>query len=180
MSKERPSHQNIPPLDWVVQHAGQIAAPGHVLDVACGSGRHTRYLLSLGYRVTALDRDTGAVSDLAGRPNLRIMENDLEDGSPWPVAGELFQGIVVSNYLYRPLYDALVNALATGGILIYQTFSDGNAAYGKPRNPNFLLRENELLDVFGPRLTVLDFDQGYTDHPSPAVIQKICCRKQEG
>ena len=180
MSKERPSHQNMPPLDWVVQHAGQIAAPGHVLDVACGRGRHTRYLLSLGYRVTALDRDTGALSDLAGRPNLRIMENDLEDGSPWPVAGEVFEGIVVSNYLYRPLYDALVNALATGGLLIYQTFSDGNAAYGKPRNPNFLLRENELLDVFGPRLTVLDFDQGYTDHPSPAVIQKICCRKQEG
>ena len=179
MSKKSPSHQTMPPLDWIVQHAGQIAAPGNVLDVACGRGRHTRYLLSLGYRVTALDRDTGAVSDLAGRPNLRIMENDLEDGSPWPVAGEVFQGIVVSNYLYRPLYDALVDALATGGILIYQTFSDGNAAYGKPRNPNFLLRENELLDVFGPRLTVLDFNQGHTDHPSPAVIQQICCRKQE-
>ena len=180
MSKENPSHQNMRPLDWVVQHAGQIAAPGHVLDVACGRGRHTRYLLSLGYRVTALDRDTGALSDLAGCPNLRIMENDLEDGSPWPVAGEVFEGIVVSNYLYRPLYDALVNALATGGLLIYQTFSDGNAAYGRPRNPNFLLRENELLDVFSQRLTVLDFDQGYTDYPSPAVIQKICCRKQEG
>ena len=179
MSKESPSNQNMPPLDWVVQHAGQIAAPGHVLDVACGRGRHTRYLLSLGYRVTALDRDTGALSDLAGCPKLRIMKHDLEDGSPWPVAGEVFEGIVVSNYLYRPLYDSLVNALANGGLLIYQTFSDGNAAYGRPRNPNFLLRENELLDVFGPHLTVLDFVQGYTDHPSPAVIQKICCRKQE-
>ena len=180
MSKKTPSQQNISPLDWVVQHAGRIAAPGHVLDVACGRGRHTRYLLSLGYRVTALDRDTGALSDLTGRPKLRILENDLEDGSPWPVAGEVFEGIVVINYLFRPLYDPLVDALATGGILIYQTFSDGNATYGKPRNPNFLLRKNELLDVFSSRLTVLDFYQGYTDHPSPAVVQKICCRKQEG
>ena len=179
MSKERPSHQNMPPLDWVVQHARQIATHGQVLDLACGGGRHTRYLLGLGYRVTALDRDTGALSDLANHPDLRILESDLEDGSAWPLASEVFEGIVVSNYLYRPLYGSLVNALATGGLLIYQTFSDGNAAYGKPRNPNFLLRENELLDVFGPRLTVLDFDQGYTDHPSPAVIQKICCRKQE-
>lgn len=180
MSNDALSHQHMPPLDWVVRHAGHIAAPGHVLDVACGGGRHTRYLLGLGYRVTALDRDAGALSDLAGHPNLRVLEYDLEDGSAWPLAGEVFEGIVVSNYLYRPLFDPLTNALATGGLLIYQTFSDGNAAYGKPSNPAFLLRENELLDVFGPRLAVLDFHQGYTDRPTPAVIQRICCRKQDG
>ncbi len=180
MSNNAPSHQHLPPLDWVVRHAGQIAALGHVLDVACGGGRHTRYLLGLGYRVTALDCDTGALSDLAGHPNLRVLEHDLEDGSAWPLAGEVFEGIVVSNYLYRPMFDPVANALATGGLLIYQTFSHGNAAYGKPRNPAFLLRENELLDVFGPRLAVLDFHQGYMDRPTPAVIQRICCRKQDG
>ena len=180
MSNDAPSNQHLPPLDWVVQHGEHIASPGHVLDVACGRGRHTTYFLGLGYRVTALDRDNRALSDLAGHPDLRILEHDLEDGSAWPLAGELFEGVVVSNYLYRPLFESLAMALVTGGILIYQTFSDGNAAYGKPRNPDFLLRENELLDVFGQHLAVLDFHQGYIDHPTPAVIQRICCRKQDG
>ena len=180
MSHGSSSHQNLPPLDWVVQHVGHIAAHGHVLDVACGRGRHTRHLLGLGYRVTALDLDTSALSDLTGHPDLRLLEHDLEDGSSWPLAGELFEGIVVSNYLFRPLFVSLVNALATGGLLIYQTFSIGHAAFGKPRNPQFLLRENELLDVFGARLDVLDFHEGYTDYPTPAIVQRICCRKQGG
>ena len=171
------AHKNLPPLDWVIQHAGQIVAHGHVLDIACGFGRHTRYLLGRGYRVTALDRDIGALSDLPCHPDLTVLQHDLEDGSAWPLDGKVFQGILVSNYLYRPLFELLTHSLATGGILIYQTFSEGNAAYGSPRNPNFLLRENELLEVFGPHLNVLDFQQGYIELPKPAVIQRICCRK---
>ena len=177
MSKNVTSHPHLPPLDWVVQHVVQIPDSGHVLDVACGGGRHTRYLLGLGYRVTAIDRDTCALSDLVGHPNLHIMEHNLEDGSTWPLVGATFDGIVVSNYLYRPLFEPLSTALSTGGVLIYQTFSDGNAAFGKPSNPDFLLKENELLDVFGLRLETIAFHQGYIGHPRPSIVQRICCRK---
>jgi len=180
MSTEASPHSTKKPLDWVVRHAERIRDDGRVLDVACGSGRHTRYLLDLGCHVTALDRDISRLMDVEEDPNLTLLERDLEDGSPWPLAGETFDGVVVTNYLYRPIFSDLAAAVAEGGILIYQTFAAGNEAYGKPCNPDFLLQENELLDAFGSQLDVLEFYQGYVEEPAPAVIQRICCRKAIG
>ena len=180
MNTDKESKKTEQPLDWVVKHAAGIDESGHVLDLACGNGRHTRYLLSLGFRVTALDRITGGLSRMVGNNGLRILECDLEDGSAWPLAGESFEGVVVTNYLYRPIFGSLINALSDGGVLIYQTFAIGNAEYGRPHNPDFLLRKNELIETFGPHLDILDFEQGYTDQPSPAIIQRICCRKPMG
>lgn len=162
--------QNSPPSDWVSRFAPLVTAGGSVLDVACGSGRHAALFAGLGYRVTALDRD---VSRLADRTGIEVVEADLEDGTPWPLAGRRFDGIVVTNYLHQPLFPALADSLAPGGVLIYETFARGNEKFGRPRNPDFLLRDNELLDAFARQLTVVAYEAGVVDRPAPAAIQRI-------
>ncbi len=142
-----------------------------MLDLAAGGGRHTRLLLELGYRVLAVDRDIAALADLAGKPGLEIVERDLEDGRAWSL-GEGFDGIIVTNYLHRPLFTALCGALAPGGILLYETFAVGNERFGRPSNPDFLLRPNELLQAF-PDLALIAFEQGVVEAPKPAVVQRI-------
>ncbi len=165
------------PTVWVQKHAGLIPHGGQLVDLACGKGRHTRYLLEQGFNVLALDKDVSGLADLAGELNLEIVETDLESGGSFPLTGRKFAGVVVVNYLYRPILGDLMAVLAEGGVLIYQTFMVGNEEFGRPRNPDFLLRENELLDVFGGELKVIDFEQGYVERPTPAVLQKICAVK---
>jgi hypothetical protein len=106
---------------------------------------------------------------------VRFVQADLEDGSPWPFAGQRFGGIVVTNYLYRPLLPVLAQSLADEGVLIYETFMAGNEKFGKPSNPDFLLRPGELLEAFG-RLAVVAFEQGRTER---AVVQRICVIRGE-
>jgi len=162
------------PAGFVQTHSAIIPNSGRVLDLACGNGRQTRYLLQHGFSVLALDKDVSGLADLAGEPNFEIIEADLEAGRDFPLKGRQFAGVVVVNYLYRPIFGDLVASLAEGGVLIYQTFMVGNEEFGRPHNPDFLLKENELLDVFGGELKVLDFEQGFVERPSPAVVQKIC------
>ena len=161
------------PSQWVVTHIKHIPEGGQVLDLACGSGRHTRYLLEIGFRVTAVDKDVSRITDLESNTRCCIVRSDLENANPWPFV-ELFDGIVVTNYLHRPLFKILTESLAVGGVLIYETFMSGNEQYGKPRNPDFLLNRNELSDVFGKSLNVIDFQQGYTARPNAAIMQQIC------
>ena len=132
------------PSAWVRHWAVRIPAAGRVLDVACGSGRHLRWFAERGARVTGLDRDAAAVAASQGLG--RVLVADLERG-PWPLAGERFDAVVVTNYLWRPLMPSLLASLADGGVLIYETFALGNEAFGRPSNPDFLLRPGELLDV---------------------------------
>jgi SAM-dependent methyltransferase len=127
-----------------------------------------------GHQVEAVDRDVSALGALAGQ-GIRIREADLE-AAPWPYHGEAFDGIVVANYLHRPLFPHLIEALAPGGMLIYETFMAGNERYGRPSNPDFLLRPNELLEAFGA-MEVLGFEQGYAAWPRPAMVQRLCARK---
>ncbi|HEX6828848.1 MAG TPA: SAM-dependent methyltransferase, partial [Burkholderiales bacterium] len=98
---------------------------------------------------------------------------DLE-GGPWPYSGAAFQGIVVCNYLWRPLLPRIVEAVAAGGVLIYETFAAGNERHGRPTNPEFLLRPGELLEAVRGRLTVIAFEQGFVSRPKPAVVQRLC------
>lgn len=163
----------VPPSSWVVRWAGTIPAGGRVLDLAAGGGRHSAYLSSLGYQVEAVDRDVFALRSIAG---ITICEADLEAGS-WPYAGQRFSGIVVTNYLHRPLFSLLIEALAPGGVLIYETFMAGNERYGRPSNPDFLLKPNELLEATAG-LDVLAFEQGYVADPTPVMMQRICARKR--
>ncbi len=164
------------PSPWVTRFAPLIAAGGEVLDFACGSGRHARWLASRGFRVEAVDRDAVALELLAGVPHLTVREADLEDG-PWPYAGRHFDAIVVTHYLFRPRLPLLLTALNHGGVLIYETFMVGNERFGKPSNPDFLLRSHELFERVADACTVLAYEQGEVAEPKPAVIQRICAVK---
>ncbi len=166
------------PSAWVARHAARIPV-GEVLDLACGGGRHARWLAARGWSVLAVDRDPAALQRAAGA-DIVTLEADLEGGADWPFAAGRFAGIVVTNYLHRPLFPEILASLAPGGVLIYETFASGNAQFGKPSNPDFLLAPGELLrlteSVDAP-MHVLAFEDGYTDLPKPAMVQRICVRK---
>ena len=155
----------------------EIVPGGKVLDLACGSGRHTRALLGAGFEVCAVDRDTAGLADLAGHVRLEILDADLEGPTGWPLAGRRFDAIVVANYLHRPLFPHLITALAPGGLLIYETFAVGNERFGRPSNPAFLLREGELRDAFAADLDILGYEHGEEREPRPAMRQRMAARK---
>ena len=154
------------PSDWVRRWAPLIER-GTVLDVACGSGRHSAFLLENNLKVVAVDREPQRI------PGARFIQADLEDGSPWPLPGEQFEGVVVTNYLNRRIFPEILQALKPAGILIYETFMLGNERFGKPSNPEFLLRPGELLEAFAG-LTVKGFEEGEVTDPKPAMIQRLC------
>lgn len=150
-----------------------IPRAGRVLDLAAGGGRHSHLLRARGYRVLAVDRDTRALeARFSGDAGVEIRRLDLEDGGPWRLGGG-YEGIVVTNYFHRPLFAPMVEALAPGGAILYETFMVGNERFGKPSNPDFLLRPGELLSAFAATLTVVAFEQGIVDTPRPAAIQRI-------
>jgi len=168
-----PSHDLQTPSAWVTRWTPLIRAGGAVLDVASGSGRHARFLAARGFQVTAVDRDETALAPLRSVRGVRVQVADLEAGA-WPFPSEAFDGIVVVNYLHRPLFDSLLASLRPGGILIYETFMQGNERLGRPSNPAFLLRPGELLEVLRGAVAIVAFEQGRVETPRPAVIQRVC------
>lgn len=169
-----------PPSDWVRRSAAAIPPEGQVLDVACGAGRHTRLLLERGLSVVSVDRDTSELDDLRGRDDVRIVRADLEAGGPLPVLAGPYAAVVVTNYLHRPLLSHLVEAVAPGGLLIYETFAAGNERFGRPRSPAHLLEPGELLEAVRGRLRVLAYEDVTVNSPRPAAIQRICARREPG
>lgn len=131
-------------------------------------------LLELGHPVVAVDIDLSGIADLAGHPRLETAQVDLEDGRPFPLRGRSFAGLVVTNYLHRPILGDLVSAVALGGALIYETYARGNERFGLPTNPDFLLEPGELLEVVRGRLRVVAYEDLIVDDPSPAAVQRIC------
>lgn len=170
-----PVHGGGAPSPWVVRWAAEIPAGGAVLDLACGAGRHARFLAERGHRVTAVDQDAGLLAQLDGVAGITPLVADLE-GAPWPLPGLRFGGIVVTNYLHRPLFPMLLDAVASDGVLIYETFAVGNEQYGRPSNPDFLLRPEELLEVVRGRMRVLGFEDVFVPAPQPAMVQRLCAR----
>ena len=164
------------PSAWVARWTADLAAGTCALDVACGSGRHSLLLAGRGCKVTALDRDPVSVHALANHPDVEFVQADLEVDE-WPLGNTTFDAIVVCNYLHRPLFSALKRALAPGGLLVYETFAAGNAEFGRPSNPDYLLRPRELLDAFGAEMRVLAFEDGFTTQPKSAMVQRIAVRK---
>jgi SAM-dependent methyltransferase len=163
------------PSGWVTRWAHLVAPGGAVLDVAAGSGRHARWLAALGFAVLAIDRDGQALASMRACAGIDTLTADLENGAPWPLPKDRrFDAVVVTNYLHRPLFGHLIDALAPGGVLIYETFAAGNGSIGKPSNPAFLLQPGELLDAVRGRLRVIAYEDGFVDAPRPAFVQRIC------
>ena len=147
-----------------------------MLDVACGGGRHAVFFAGRGYAVDAVDRDAAVLCGLEGVAGVRPLCADIESG-PWPYARRTYAGVVVTNYLHRPLLPVLVDAVGAGGVLIYETFAVGNERYGRPSNPAFLLEPGELLEAVRGRLRVVGYEDVDVGEPKPAAVQRICAAR---
>lgn len=167
-------HANPTPSPWIERFASLLPAGGRVLDLACGRGRHVRWLAARGFQLTAVDRDEAAVAPL--RTEAEVIVADVEAG-PWPLAGRQFDGVVVTHYLWRPLLPTLVDAVAPGGALLYETFAAGNETVGRPSNPDFLLRPGELLRAVEGRLRVVAFEDGFLETP-PRFVQRLAAVRE--
>jgi len=152
-----------------------IRPGGAVLDVATGGGRHAKLLARMGFEVDAVDRDLSAFGDAPD--NVALARADIESG-PWPYEGRRFDAIVVTNYLHRPLLPVLVRSLEPGGLLVYETFAQGNERFGKPSNPAFLLAPGELLEAVRGHLRVLAYEDLVVEEPRPAALQRIAARRE--
>src|SRR5262249_9135171 len=154
--------------------AGLVPPQAPVLDLAAGRGRHALYFAERGRKVTAVDRD---ISGLPVHANIEPIEADLEDGSPWPLGDRTFGAAVVTNYLHRPLMPHLFGAVAPGGVLLYQTFMEGNERFGKPSNPDFLLKDGELLELVRGKFSVVAYEARLISEPAMAMVQRIAARR---
>jgi SAM-dependent methyltransferase len=168
-------HFDLAPSPWVQRWMTLIRPGAAVLDVAAGAGRHARLLARMGFEVDAVDRDASLFADPPGQVN--VLQADIEAG-PWPYAGRRFDAIVVTNYLHRPLLPVLTDSLEPGGVLIYETFAQGNERFGKPSNPDFLLAPGELLEAVRGKLRVLAFEDVVVSDPRPAALQRLCARRE--
>ena len=170
-------HEQAHPSPWLQRWAHLLPAGGSVLDLACGRGRHLRWLAGRGHRVTGIDRDPAALAasaELAATAGATLVEADLENG-PWPCVGQTFDAVVVVNYLWRPLWPALLTALAPGAVLVYETFAAGNETVGKPSRPDFLLQPGELLTRCAG-LRVVAFEDGFLVGPARFVQRVVAVR----
>ncbi|MEP6941545.1 MAG: class I SAM-dependent methyltransferase [Betaproteobacteria bacterium] len=167
-------HGEESPSPWVMRFAPLVAGAAGVLDLACGTGRHSRFFAARGCSVVAVDRDPQALACLAATAGVVAVCADLERGA-WPLSGQRFDAVVVTRYLHRPRITQLVDCVAADGVLLYETFAQGNEAYGKPSNPDFLLAPGELLDIVRGLLRVVAFEQGAETLVAarPAVVQRI-------
>lgn len=166
-------HGTESPSVWILRWSHLVPTEGTVLDVACGRGRHLRWFASRGHPVTGIDRSPEAIAAVTSLG--RAIEADIENG-PWPLEGEVFDAVVVTNYLWRPLLPRIVASVAPGGVLIYETFAEGNQTVGKPSRPDFLLREGELLQATDG-LTTVAFEDGFCSNPARFVQRIAAVRK---
>lgn len=164
-------HGSEAPSPWLVRFGPLVRPGGAVLDLACGRGRHLRWFHERGHPVTGVDRDAEALQGLPGE----TIVADIENG-PWPLAGRQFAGVVVTNYLWRPLFPRILDAVAPGGVLLHETFAQGNETVGKPSRPDFLLAPGELLRAY-PGLRVVAFEDGYLEAP-PRFVQRIAAVRE--
>ena len=166
-------HGTQAPSPWILRWTHLVPAGGDVLDLACGGGRHVRWFAERGHAVTAVDRDSSALDTLGSIAH--TVEADIENG-PWPLAGRQFAGVIVTNYLWRPLFARIAACVAPGGVLLHETFALGNETVGKPSRADFLLAPGELLRAYDGLRTVA-FEDGFLNEP-PRFVQRIAAVRQ--
>ncbi len=163
-------------MPWLARWADLIPPGGRVLDLACGGGRHAVFLAARGCSVDAVDIDLGLSDAVRATPGVNWLCHDLE-ASPWPFSAACYQAVVVTNYLHRPLFSAIVDALAPTGVLIYATYSMGQEHLGRPRNPNHLLLPGELLEIARGTMRVVAYEDVLEVGRSPTRVQRLCALK---
>ena len=163
------------PSPWIQRFAALLKPGSEVLDLACGAGRHMRYLQSLGHRVLGVDQSGEALAH--ARAHGEVMQADLEN-QPWPLAGRQFDAVLVTHYLWRPLWPHLLMAIAPDGFLLYETFAQGNETVGKPSRPDFLLRPGELLQE-ARGLRVIAYEDGFESVPERFIQRIVAVRESE-
>ncbi len=168
-------HGTEAPSSWVCRWTPLIRAAAQVLDLACGGGRHMHWLASQGHEVLGVDRSPEALAlASAFGPTLQA---DIENG-PWPLQGRTFDAVVVTNYLWRPLWPQILTSLAPGGVLIYETFARGHETVGRPSRPDFLLAPGELLQVAAQGgLRVVAYEDGFLAAPDRFVQRLVAVRE---
>ncbi|USG60712.1 class I SAM-dependent methyltransferase [Sneathiella marina] len=162
---------------WVRKYSSLFPKEHPILDVACGNGRHSFFMHELGHDVFATDRDVAAINATQIPVDISIIEADLER-QPWPFSTQIFSGVIVVNYLWRPLFQDIIDCLAPGGVLLYDTFAQGNEKYGRPRNPDFLLAPEELNNLCRQNFDILEYFHGAIKGPKPAMRQSIAAIKK--
>ncbi len=162
------------PSPWIEKWAGLVPPAATLLDLATGSGRNALFFAARGHRVTAVDID---ISRLPVAENVERVQVDLENGTPWPLAGRRFGAATVTNYLHRPLMPDLLEAIEPGGVLLYETFMEGNERFGKPSNPAFLLKDGELLELVRGKFSVIAYEARLISAPTMAMVQRIAARR---
>ncbi len=158
---------------WVQRFLAGVKQAGSILDVACGAGRHMRLALEQGYSVTGIDSDLSQVEDLASRSDVGLIEADLESGRAFPLKDMRYDGVIVTNYLWRPVLSDIIGCVSDDGVLIYETYAAGHERHGKPCNPDFLLGNNELPEAVLPRLTIVAYEHGLRQGTHPKIVQRI-------
>jgi SAM-dependent methyltransferase len=162
------SHAGTEPSDWVRRWLHLVRPGGTVLDVACGSGRHLRWLAAQGFQLTGIDRDAQALQPLHALGE--IVCADIEAG-PWPLPQRSFDAVLITHYLWRPLWPMLRASLADGGVLIHETFADGQQTVGRPARPEFLLGHGELLQACAG-LRIVAYEDGFV-HTPERYVQRV-------
>ena len=162
---------------WVRRYYRQFPKNGFILDLAGGTGRHARFLSQKGFKLLLVDNQISKAKDLQNVEGIKLVEYDLEAGNSLPFPASSFQGIVVTNYLYRPIFPQLLCLLDVGGILIYETFAVGHEKYGRPKNPNYLLNSGELINLVSPQMRVIAYEERLITRPTKAYVQRIVAEK---
>lgn len=169
-------HGSEPASPWVQRFLHLAEPASTVLDVACGAGRHLRLAHQRGHPAVGVDRNPEALAASADlQPGVQLVCADMEEG-PWPLPGRRFGAVIVTNYLWRPLWPQLLDSLTPGGVLLYETFSHGHASIGRPSRPEFLLQTGELLRVCAD-LRIVAFEEGFLASPD-RFIQRICAIRE--
>lgn len=164
----------VAPSAWFQRFEPMLPRASDVLDLAAGGGRHVRFFADQGHHVTAVDKNAEPLLPFSESHGAEVIEADLEDGSPWPLAERTFDAVVICNYLYRPGLADVMNAIGPGGFLFYETFARGNEVFNRPRNPDHLLKSGELLELVSGRLQIIAYQHGIIEGDEcPGVKQMI-------